>query len=249
MSRAALPPLPATVLGDGPPILFCPGFAMTSRVYHRTLTALAERSQLIVPDLLGVPGRWRYRTVQAALATLLDEVGVDRVSVIAHSFGGGIALGFAARQPARVVELVFSDSLGVTARWRLAASALSGLPMYWRLATPGAIRDFTHSAVHHPARLGRAGWWAFRADMSDEVAAVRRAGIACHVLWAQRDVMLRRRDGMRFAAQLHASFDVVHGWDRHGPTDHDWVFRHPELFVAALDRLNLKARAATEKVG
>ena len=59
-----------------------------------------------------------------AFTASLDRLGVDKVTLIGHSFGGGIELGFAARFPGRVVELVFSDTLAVSRQWGLADEAL-----------------------------------------------------------------------------------------------------------------------------
>ncbi len=55
----------------------------------------------------------------------LDRLGLERVSMLGHSSGGGIELGFAVRHPERNVELVFSDTLAVSREWVLAREALS----------------------------------------------------------------------------------------------------------------------------
>jgi hypothetical protein len=67
---------------------------------------------------------------------------------------------------------------------------------------------------------------------------VADARIPAHVLWAKRDSLLRRSDGEEFARQLGASFDVCRA---PGYVDHDWMYRHPRLFVEYLDRLGLSA--------
>jgi hypothetical protein len=56
------------------------------------------------------------------------------------------------------------------------------------------------------------------------------------VLWANRDSLLRRQDGQELARELHASFTVA---DAPGYVDHDWMYRHPRLFVEHLDQLGL----------
>ena len=60
------------------------------------------------------------------------------------------------------------------------------------------------------------------------------AGLPCHVLWANRDTLLSRRDGSEFARDLGASFTVVDRPKGAGPVDHDWMYRYPALFVVAL---------------
>jgi hypothetical protein len=59
-------------------------------------------------------------------------------------------------------------------------------------------------------------------------------------MWANRDSVLSRSDGSRFAAALGAPFIVASSPD--GRTiDHDWMFQQPELFFEHLIGLGLEA--------
>jgi hypothetical protein len=78
-------------------------------------------------------------------------------------------------------------------------------------------------------------------DRRQEVATIARAGLPCHVLWANRDTLLNRQDGAEFARDLGASFTVVNRPAGAGPVDHDWMYRYPALFVEYLDKLGLAA--------
>jgi pimeloyl-ACP methyl ester carboxylesterase len=221
--------------------VFCHGFALSALTYRPTLEQLAAQgTTVIAPDLFAGHGRWTYETTLAGVNALLDERGVDRYTLVSHSFGGGIALGLAAREPERIVEMVFSDTIGVSGSWHMAWSALSGFPGYYRLATWRAATDFVDSWVHRPRRLTEAAWWAFRSEKTDEIRAVRRAGVECYVLWAERDTLLYRHDGARFARYLNAPFIVAEDGREHGTTDHDWVFQHPDLFGEVIEGLGLR---------
>jgi pimeloyl-ACP methyl ester carboxylesterase len=233
---------PATVLGDGPPVVFCEGFALSTLTYRPILEQLAQHGvTVIAPDLFAGPGRWTYEDTVAGIEALLQARRIERYSLVSHSFGGGLALGLAARHPQRVVEMVFSDTIGVSGSWHMAGRAVSGFPNYYRLATPRAAADFLGAWLHRPRRLADAAWWAFRSEKTEEIRAVRRAGIRCYVLWAERDTLLDRRDGARFARYLNAPFVVAEDGSEHGTTDHDWVFKDPGLFVEVVERLGLQA--------
>jgi pimeloyl-ACP methyl ester carboxylesterase len=231
--------LPVPVdLGAGPPIVLLGGFGLHPRRYRATATLLARRAHVLVPDLFGLPGAWVYQRVLHALGNTLAARDLAPVTFVGHSFGGSLELGYAARHPDRVVELVFTDTLAVAREWSLAEEALSHPTHLVRMATPAVAIDFISSCVTRPRQLAEAGWWAFRRDGDDDMERVAAAGHPTHVLWANRDSLLSRTDGARFADDLHASFTVVQ------PTivvDHDWMYRHPELFVSYLDRLNLVA--------
>ncbi len=226
------------VLGEGAPIVILHGFGLAPRTYRRTAELLAARSLVVVPPLFGLGRHWSYERAVDSLVAMVDDLGLERVTLIGHSFGGGLELGLAARHPDRVVEMVFVDTLGLSREWTLAEEAVHPVHLL-RLATPRATIDFTWTVVTHPAEMARAAWWGFTSDRGAEVATVAAAGLPCHVLWAGRDTLLSRRDGQDFAEELGASFTVVRSF--RGPIDHDWMYRHPVLFVSQLDRVGLAA--------
>lgn len=226
--------------GDGPPVVVLHGFAMRPATYGGLVRLLAERCRVYVPDLFAVQGRWRYPKVLDAFFETIDVLGLDRVTLIGHSFGGGIELGFASRFPDRVVEVVFSDSLGASREWQLAAEVLHHPVRLLRLATPTAATAFARTCVDHPRQLADAAWWGFTSGRESDSEVIARAGLPTHVLWANRDSILSRSDGLRFAEELNATFTVAAGADGES-FDHDWMFQQPQVFFDHLDHLGLKA--------
>ena len=227
------PALPTFRRGGGPPLLLVHGFALRPRTYGSTASMLAMANTVLMPAWLEVRGPWTRDRALAGIVAALDEHVDEPVTVVAHSFGGALGLGLAARYPDRVRRLVLSDTLGLAPRWKLARSAATSLPLV-RLATYRAAVDFLTSCRRLPLQVARAGWWGFVRDASDEIAAVAEASFPRHVLWAQRDTLLDADDGRRFAASLGASFDQVPTPPGAGPVDHDWLYRHPDLCLAML---------------
>ena len=226
--------------GDGPPIVLLHGFAMRPVTYGGLVQLLAERCRVYVPDLFAVHGRWSYPKVLDAFIATVDALRLDRVSLIGHSFGGGIELGFATRFPDRIVEVVFSDSLASSREWQLAAEVLHHPVRLLRLATPKAAASFARTCIDHPRQLVDAAWWGFTSGRENDSEAVARAGLPAHVLWANRDSILSRSDGLRFAEELNATFTVASGTDG-ASFDHDWMFEQPKEFFNHLDGLGLIA--------
>jgi hypothetical protein len=72
---------------------------------------------------------------------------------------------------------------------------------------------------------------------------VAHDGIPAHVLWANRDSILSRSDGERFAQELDATFTVASAPDGRG-LDHDWMFQQPDIFFEHLLGLGLKVLTA-----
>ena len=226
-------------LGSGPPIVLLHGYGMRPWVYRATAELLARQARVLVPNLFDGPGRWRPERVVNALAAALDDLDIEKATLVGHSFGGGIELGFAATRPERVTELVFSDTLAVSEEWGLADEAVRHPIRLMRLVTAQAALAFAESWMAHPGQMVAGAWWGFRSRRSEDIEAVARAGIRAHVLWANRDSILNRADGREFAERLGATFTVATRSD--GPVDHDWVFQSPDLFVAHLQALGLAA--------
>ena len=229
-------------VGEGSPVVLLHGFAMRPATYGRLADLLAQRCRVVIPDLFAIRGPWSYPLVLDAFVATLDRLELEDVTLLGHSFGGGIELGFATRFPGRVVELVFSDTLAVSHEWGLADEALRHPVGLLRLATPAAAGAFARSWLEHPGQLVSAAWWGFTSGRDSDTEAVARAGLPAHVLWANRDSILSRDDGRQFARELNASFTVASAPDRR-PIDHDWMFQDPELFVHHLDELKLSALA------
>jgi hypothetical protein len=136
-----------------------------------------------------------------------------------------------------VVECVFADTLGVRERFGLAEEALHNPVGILAMATPPAAAAFFESVLTHPVQLGAAALWGFASDRGPDIERVVRAGIACHVLWANHDTLLARADGEEFARRLNATFTVASGHR----VDHDWMFDDPQLFADHLAPLGLQA--------
>lgn len=121
--------------GEGPAVVLLHGLAATKLSYMPLLPALAQRFRVIVPDLPGhgeSSKRRRGDYTPAGFAetvfALLDELGVERTSVIGNSMGGRIALEVAAEAPDRVDSLVLLDPAAAGLPFPLYARLLHMVP-------------------------------------------------------------------------------------------------------------------------
>jgi len=89
--------------------------------FGRNLPVLAQRFRTLVVDQPGfgksdkpaVEGNY-FTFAAAALAGLLDELGIDRVHLVGNSLGGGTAVRFALRYPERAGRLVLMGPGGLS---------------------------------------------------------------------------------------------------------------------------------------
>jgi pimeloyl-ACP methyl ester carboxylesterase len=120
--------------GRGPALLLLHGIANSSETWEHVAPRLGERFTLIAPDLLGhgksaTPrGDYSLGAHASGARDLLTALGVDRVTVVGHSLGGGIAMQFAYQFPERCERLVLvsSGGLGREVHVLLRAAALPG---------------------------------------------------------------------------------------------------------------------------
>ncbi|WP_035903254.1 alpha/beta fold hydrolase [Knoellia subterranea] len=95
--------------GSGPAVVLLHAGVADRRMWRPLVPALSAAHRVVTPDLRGwgetpLPGG-RY-TDADDLAHLLDELGIDRATLVGASFGGRVALEFAAMHPDRVDTLV-----------------------------------------------------------------------------------------------------------------------------------------------
>ncbi|TFV55640.1 alpha/beta hydrolase [Mycobacterium sp. PS03-16] len=122
------------VAGDGPAILLIHGIGDNSTTWSTVQPKLAQRFTVIAPDLLGHGRSDKPRADYSVAAyangmrDLLSVLGIDRVTVVGHSLGGGVAMQFAYQFPQLVDRLILVGAGGVTKDVNMALRVAS-LPM------------------------------------------------------------------------------------------------------------------------
>jgi len=102
-----------------------------ARSWDWTAQTLKDRWHVVAPDLRGhgdsdwsPDGAYLYPYYVLDFVELIDVLGHDEVTVVAHSFGAGIASRYAAAYPDRVAKLAFVDGFGPSpqnyAEWAIA---------------------------------------------------------------------------------------------------------------------------------
>ena len=115
-------------VGDGPgiPLLCLHGGPGSTHLGLTMLEPLADERRVVFYDQLGSgnsskpsdPSLWRVELFVAELATVREALGLERVHVLGHSWGGMFAQEYALTQPAGLASLVLSSTLSSAAVWR-----------------------------------------------------------------------------------------------------------------------------------
>lgn len=161
--------------GSGPVLLLLHGLGCDHTTWSPVIRQLARRFTVIAPDLLGhgLSDKPRadyslggYANGMRDLLTLLD---IDRVTVVGHSFGGGVAMQFAYQFPERTerMVLVAPGGLGPEVTPAIRAITTPGFHQAMGILTVPGIR---HAGTAAMRALGRSGLPGTR-DLG-EVAAI-----------------------------------------------------------------------------
>ncbi|HSV10763.1 MAG TPA: alpha/beta hydrolase [Hanamia sp.] len=111
---------------NGKNIILLHGKNFNGAYWRSTIAALSTAGfRVIVPDQVGFgkstkPKAFQYTFQQLALntKTLLDILGIDKITVLGHSMGGMIAARFALMYPGTTEKLILEDPLGLE-DWKL----------------------------------------------------------------------------------------------------------------------------------
>ena len=136
-------------LDEGPrrdeAVLMLHGNPTWSFYYRDLVKALAPTIRCVVPDHIGMglsekPARYPYTLTAriADVAALVDSLGLKRVHLVVHDWGGAIGFGFAARHPALIGRLAIFNTAAFTSQRIPGRIALCKWPGLGPLVVRGA---------------------------------------------------------------------------------------------------------------
>ena len=150
------------MMGSGPALLLLHGLGCDSTTWSSVMPTLAKHFTVIAPDLLGHGASDKPNADYSlggyanGMRDLLTILGFDKVTVVGHSLGGGIAMQFAYQYPERTERacLVSTGGLGPEVT-----------PLVRFLTVPGS-----------GAVIGAATMWPLRPVVSGGLRALSKLG-------------------------------------------------------------------------
>jgi len=231
-------------------VVFLHGWGLGSRAYRRPIRRLARRGCRVfapsLPGLGGTPDLPRDALCMAGYADWVDEfltaVGVEEAAlVIGHSFGGGVATKLAHAHPERVGYLVLLNSVGALSNrpfwtWpmHLAKEILPGREGI-ELVLAGR-QDLFDNIVRNPCGLIRIARLARAADLSVELAELRRRALPVLALTTDGDAIIPHPAFTALCRAIGTDGQVLNG-------RHTWLLSHPDTFGQVLGNV-LEVRVA-----
>ncbi|MGW5378242.1 haloalkane dehalogenase [Nocardia sp. NPDC003999] len=90
------------------PVVFLHGNPTSSHLWRNVIPHVADRTRVLAPDLIGMgesgkpDSAYRFTDHAAYLDAWFDALGLDRVVLVGHDWGGALGMDWAARHPGRV---------------------------------------------------------------------------------------------------------------------------------------------------
>ena len=111
--------------GDGSPILLLHGNPTWSFFYRKLILAIREHGRCIAPDHIGcgLSAKPSYPAFgydleahSANVLSLMDNLGIDRVRLVVHDWGGAIGLAAFRNMPERIEKIVLLNTAAFPSR-------------------------------------------------------------------------------------------------------------------------------------
>ena len=148
--------------GTGPVVLFIHGILGSQQQWSQLVDAMDDDHRVVVPDLFGHGesakplGDYSLSAHAATMRDLLDHLGVNRVTLVGHSLGGGIAMQFFYLFPERVERLVLvsSGGLGREVNLILRSATLPGAAQVLSVVASAPILSGVEALGRGASKLG-----------------------------------------------------------------------------------------------
>jgi len=240
-------------------LLFLHGWGVGPPTYGAALRQLRKAGLTILAPYL--PGFGRTAPLRGEecsfagfarwVAQRLAARGIDRpLTVVGHSFGGGVAVELAYEFPHRVSGLLLCNPVGVPCGANAAVASTSERSLWdWCRAVmsdlrspaeavrlvPALLNGAVHNVPRGPSAIWRVANLARRASLLDRISALSHEGVPIEIVWSERDEIVPHSSFRAMCDRTGLEGTVVAG-------GHCWLITHPDRFVD----LVLRFRATPE---
>ena len=128
-------------VGTGTPLVFLHGNPTSSYLWRHILPAVSVSGRCLAPDLIGMgeSGKpdiaYTFDDQSRYLDAWFDALGLDRVVLIGHDWGGALAFDWAARHPGRARGIAFTETIVKPMSWN--DFPATARPLFESMRTPG----------------------------------------------------------------------------------------------------------------
>ena len=196
------------------------GWARDGHSYQKLIKSAANGWHVLIP-------RYRELGLQKGILefekNLLSLIKSQKppVSLLGHSLGGALAIGFSSKYPDMVKELFLIDSKGVRHNGSLLDEILTLLEEYKKKTLLEHFRYFA-GMLRNPIVYIKSGLIAHYADLEKEARLIRAKTT---IFWGENDTVTPLAHGKKIKENIQNSRLIVFR-----DLGHDWILHTPEKF-------------------
>jgi pimeloyl-ACP methyl ester carboxylesterase len=217
------------VQGSGPPLILLHGLAGSFDWWNRNTDLLSQRYQTYCIDLAGFGGSRRLHSahieqIAPSVTAWMEELGIQRASLVGHSMGGLIASRIAVESPDRVNKLILVDAAFLSFNAGTAKRSV-GLMRALRSIPRDFFPVFARDALRaHPVSMISATYELLKRDWSAHLGAI---DVPTLIIWGENDTITPLKIGEAINGIIPGSKLVVIEDAGHNP-----MWDQPESFNA-----------------
>jgi pimeloyl-ACP methyl ester carboxylesterase len=189
--------------GSGEVLLLVHGNPTWSFYWRNLVLGLREKYRVIVPDHIGCglsdkPADYPYRLEQhvSNLSSLINELDLKKVTLLAHDWGGAIGLGAATAQPERFSRFVMFNTAAFRSNWMPWRIRICRTPILGKIAVQG-FNAFAKAAL-----------WMAVSKHERMTSAVRQGLLAPYDSWANRQAIYRFIEDIPMS-EAHPTYETL----------------------------------------
>jgi len=226
--------IPYYVFGKGKPIIFFHGLGANPFTYQTILTLLSRDFCVIAP---GIPpfGRaptpkdvWNFSNYAHYFSAFVDSLGYERVTVLGHSYGGGIGM-YLSMKNTHIDHLILINPIGIPLKykqWHIVWNVFRKSCWLFLLGKEtimiSLIGDFFQTVMYRLSSLPTAVKIIHR-SMYHSMVHFKEIPVPTSILWGTEDELLSPEYVETLREMIpHATVYPVSGY-------HNWCFFKPEI--------------------
>jgi pimeloyl-ACP methyl ester carboxylesterase len=196
-------------VGSGPQVLVLHGWGARIETMDPIIRSLSSYLTVTAPDFPGFgetvlpPAPWGVGDYADWTRALMDVLGLERPSIVAHSLGGRVTIHLASHHPERVDKLILVDAAGIKPRrglryYRRVAIAKTAKHAARFLGSPGRRlqqRVFARTASSDYANAGPLRPTFVKVVNEDLTPLLSRIQASTLLIWGDTDTATPVTDG------------------------------------------------------
>lgn len=220
-------------LSNSTPLLFLHGWGLSAEAYRDSLNALSREYRVIAPDLPGFGKSsnpkyvWDAHDYAKFTVAFAQQLNIQDVHVVGHSFGGGIGLAVAALEQSFVRSTIGLNTVGIPARYIpevLLQKFIEVPAQAWETSfSPQNLhlfQAFLENCAFHPQTIQETLIPVLKQDLRHIFPKIASP---CLIVWGRNDRIIPLASGREISQRIGGSQLIV--LER---ASHDWSLLLPD---------------------